>query len=49
MYNEGDLIDRARCSIWHLKKQIIEKKRGSWLNYRGTQLAQGRDAAEGRV
>ena len=28
-----------------LEKQIIEK-RGSWLNYRGTQLAQGRDAAK---
>jgi len=28
-----------------LEKQIVEK-RGSWLNYKGTQLAQGRDAAK---
>jgi recombination protein RecA len=28
-----------------LEKQVIEK-RGSWLNYKGTQLAQGRDAAK---
>ena len=27
------------------EKQIIEK-RGSWLNYKGTQLAQGRDAGK---
>jgi len=44
MYNEGisttgSLLDLA------LEKQIIEK-RGSWLNYKGTQLAQGRDAAK---
>jgi len=44
MYNEGissvgALLDLA------LEKQIIEK-RGSWLNYKGTQLAQGRDAAK---
>src|ERR1700751_5698899 len=44
MYNEGisttgSLLDVA------LEKQIIEK-RGSWLNYKGTQLAQGRDAAK---
>src|SRR5438876_10550199 len=44
MYNEGisstvALLDRA------LEKQIDEK-RGSWLNDKGTQLAQGRDAAK---
>ena len=44
MYNEGishngSLIDLA------LEKNIIEK-RGSWLSYKGTQLAQGRDAAK---
>src|ERR1700741_2804833 len=42
MYNEGisnvgALLDLA------LEKNILEK-RGSWLNYKGTQLAQGRDA-----
>ena len=35
----GALLDLA------LEKQIIEK-RGSWLSYKGTQLAQGRDAAK---
>ena len=44
MYNEGissvgALLDLA------LEKQVIEK-RGSWLSYKGTQLAQGRDAAK---
>ena len=44
MYNEGisstgSLIDLA------LEKNVIEK-RGSWLSYKGTQLAQGRDAAK---
>src|ERR1700716_1899341 len=44
MYNEGisttgSLLDLA------LEKQIIEK-RGSWLNYKGTQLAPGRDAGK---
>lgn len=44
MYNEGisttgSLLDLA------LEKQIIEK-RGSWLSYKGSQLAQGRDAAK---
>jgi recombination protein RecA len=44
MYNEGisttgSLLDLA------LEKQVIEK-RGSWLSYKGTQLAQGRDAAK---
>ena len=44
MYNEGisstgSLLDLA------LEKNILEK-RGSWLSYKGTQLAQGRDAAK---
>jgi recombination protein RecA len=44
MYNEGisstgSLLDLA------LEKGILEK-RGSWLSYKGTQLAQGRDAAK---
>src|SRR5471030_2674862 len=44
MYNEGisttgSLLDLA------LEKGIIEK-RGSWLSYKGCQLAQGRDAAK---
>jgi recombination protein RecA len=44
MYNEGisnvgSLIDVA------LEKGIIEK-RGSWMSYKGNQLAQGRDAAK---
>src|SRR6187401_1173344 len=44
MYNDdiastGALLDLA------LEKQIIEK-RGSWLSYKGTQLAQGRDAGK---
>ena len=28
-----------------LEKQIVEK-RGSWMSYKGAQLAQGRDAAK---
>jgi recombination protein RecA len=44
MYNEGishtgSLLDLA------IEKNILEK-RGSWLSYKGTQLAQGRDAAK---
>ena len=44
MYNEGisstgSLIDLA------LEKNVIDK-RGSWLSYGGSQLAQGRDAAK---
>lgn len=37
--NTGSLLDLA------LEKNIIEK-RGSWLSYKGSQLAQGRDAAK---
>lgn len=44
MYNEGisatgSLLDLA------LEKNIVEK-RGSWMSYKGAQLAQGRDAAK---
>ena len=44
MYNEGisctgSLLDLA------IEKGILEK-RGSWLSYKGNQLAQGRDAAK---
>jgi recombination protein RecA len=44
MYNEGisnvgALLDLA------LEKNILEK-RGSWISYRGQQLAQGRDAGK---
>src|SRR5258705_1179822 len=44
MYNEGissagSLLDLA------LEKGVLEK-RGSWLSYKGSQLAQGRDAAK---
>lgn len=44
MYNEGisltgSLLDMA------LEKNILEK-RGSWVSYKGTQFAQGRDAAK---
>src|ERR1700754_4219410 len=44
MYNEGisstgSLLDLA------LEKNIVEK-RGSWMSYKGTQLAQGRDATK---
>jgi len=44
MYNEGlsstgSLLDLA------LEKGLVEK-RGSWLSYKGSQLAQGRDAAK---
>jgi recombination protein RecA len=44
MYNEGisatgSLLDLA------LEQGLVEK-RGSWLSYKGSQLAQGRDAAK---
>src|SRR5438067_8513858 len=44
MYNEGISSTGALLDL-ALEKQIIEK-RGSWMNYKGTQLAQGRDAAK---
>ncbi len=44
MYNEGISSTGALLDL-ALEKQVIEK-RGSWLNYKGTQLAQGRDAAK---
>ena len=44
MYNEGISSVGALLDV-ALEQQVIEK-RGSWLNYKGTQLAQGRDAGE---
>src|SRR5712671_6772135 len=44
MYNEGISSVGALLDV-ALEQQVIEK-RGSWLNYKGTQLAQGRDAAK---
>src|SRR5207244_3682191 len=44
MYNEGISLTGALLDL-ALEKQVIEK-RGSWLSYKGTQLAQGRDAAK---
>ena len=44
MYNEGISSTGALLDL-ALEKQIVEK-RGSWMSYKGTQLAQGRDAAK---
>src|SRR5213080_1696582 len=44
MYNEGISSTGALLDL-ALEKQIIEK-RGSWLSFKGAQLAQGRDAAK---
>ena len=44
MYNEGISNTGAILDL-ALEKGIIEK-RGSWLSYKGNQLAQGRDAAK---
>src|ERR1700736_6267073 len=44
MYNEGISSTGALLDL-ALETGIIEK-RGSWLSYKGTQLAQGRDAAK---
>src|SRR5881394_639249 len=44
MYNEGISSTGALLDL-ALEKQVVEK-RGSWLNYKGSQLAQGRDAAK---
>jgi recombination protein RecA len=44
MYNEGISNTGAILDL-ALEKGIIEK-RGSWLSYKGSQLAQGRDAAK---
>jgi recombination protein RecA len=44
MYNEGISSTGALLDL-ALEKNIIEK-RGSWLSYKGSQLAQGRDAAK---
>ena len=44
MYNEGISSTGALLDL-ALEKCIVEK-RGSWLSYKGNQLAQGRDAAK---
>src|ERR1700676_2970652 len=44
MYNE-EISPPAALLDLALEKQIIEK-RGSWISYKGQQLAQGRDAAK---
>ncbi len=44
MYNEGISLTGSLLDL-ALEKGIIEK-RGSWLSYKGAQLAQGRDAAK---
>ena len=44
MYNEGISVTGSLLDL-ALEKGIIEK-RGSWLSYKGSQLAQGRDAAK---
>src|SRR5271156_2558551 len=44
MYNEGISSTGALLDL-ALEKGIVEK-RGSWMSYNGTQLAQGRDAAK---
>ncbi|TCO89298.1 recombination protein RecA [Chthoniobacter flavus] len=44
MYNEGISSTGALLDL-ALEKGIVEK-RGSWLSYKGNQLAQGRDAAK---
>jgi recombination protein RecA len=44
MYNEGISSTGALLDV-ALEKGVIEK-RGSWLSYKGSQLAQGRDAAK---
>jgi recombination protein RecA len=44
MYNEGISLTGSLLDL-ALEKGIVEK-RGSWLSYKGTQLAQGRDGAK---
>jgi len=44
MYNEGISNTGALLDL-ALEKNIVEK-RGSWMSYKGNQLAQGRDAAK---
>ena len=44
MYNEGISSTGALLDL-ALEKGVVEK-RGSWLSYKGAQLAQGRDAAK---
>ncbi len=44
MYNEG--ISNVGSLLDLAMEQDILQKRGSWISYKGTQLAQGRDAAK---
>ena len=44
MYNEG--ISNVGSLLDLAMDFDILQKRGSWISYKGTQLAQGRDAAE---
>ncbi|HEY2801054.1 MAG TPA: recombinase RecA [Chthoniobacterales bacterium] len=44
MYDEGISVTGSLLDL-ALEKQIVEK-RGSWMSYKGAQLAQGRDAAK---
>ena len=44
MYNEGISSTGALLDL-ALEQGLVEK-RGSWLSYKGSQLAQGRDAAK---
>ncbi|MDP9290890.1 MAG: recombinase RecA [Verrucomicrobiota bacterium] len=44
MYNEGISVTGSLLDL-ALEKGIVEK-RGSWMSYKGSQLAQGRDAAK---
>ena len=44
MYNDGISVTGSLLDL-ALEKGIVEK-RGSWLSYKGNQLAQGRDAAK---
>jgi recombination protein RecA len=44
MYNEG--ISSVGALLDLALEQGIVEKRGSWLSYKGSQLAQGRDAAK---
>ncbi|HAL73048.1 MAG TPA: DNA recombination/repair protein RecA, partial [Verrucomicrobiales bacterium] len=44
MYNEG--ISNVGSMLDLAMENDILQKRGSWISYKGTQLAQGRDAAK---
>jgi recombination protein RecA len=44
MYNEG--ISNVGSMLDLAMEFDVLQKRGSWISYKGTQLAQGRDAAK---